>query len=130
MNDAGVSISDHIYLKYTDSISRKINGDWIYEVDHDLHKTFSKFKEQDITYQWHKKYLYEDFPTTIKDLKINGNDLMKIGIPAGKKIGETLDKLYTMVLAEEISNDNEALSSMAMKWHTVNVLEKMLSTTT
>lgn len=47
----------------------------------------------------------------IKDLMIDGNDLMNIGIPEGQKIGITLHKLMNMVIDDEIDNDKEKLLS-------------------
>lgn len=45
---------------------------------------------------------------TLKDLAINGNDLMALGI-SGKAIGECLNGLLARVLDEELSNETEAL---------------------
>lgn len=45
---------------------------------------------------------------SIKDLAINGNDLMEIGYK-GKKIGEILNTLLNMVISEKIENDFDVL---------------------
>ncbi len=50
---------------------------------------------------------------SLKDLKVNGNDLMKIGIPAGKKIGFILNELFQCVLDDPDMNDREKLLKVA-----------------
>ena len=47
----------------------------------------------------------------IKDLMVNGHDLMSLGIPEGQKIGITLHNLMDMVINDEIENDKEKLLS-------------------
>ncbi len=44
----------------------------------------------------------------LKDLAVNGNDLMALGY-RGKEIGETLEKLLALVLDEQLPNEKEAL---------------------
>lgn len=50
---------------------------------------------------------------SLKDLAINGNDLIGIGITQGIKIGDVLDKLLEMVIGEKIENEKEELLKMA-----------------
>jgi tRNA nucleotidyltransferase (CCA-adding enzyme) len=45
---------------------------------------------------------------TLKDLAVNGHDLMALGYK-GKAIGETLNRLLTSVLEEELPNEKDAL---------------------
>ena len=45
---------------------------------------------------------------TLKDLAINGHDLMNLGI-RGRAIGETLNRLLNLVLEEAIPNEKTAL---------------------
>ncbi len=45
---------------------------------------------------------------SIKDLAINGHDLMALGI-RGREIGQTLNRLLELVLDEQIENTNESL---------------------
>lgn len=47
--------------------------------------------------------------TTLRDLAINGNDLIELGIPRGKQIGIILNELLDMVIKEELENDRETL---------------------
>jgi tRNA nucleotidyltransferase (CCA-adding enzyme) len=48
---------------------------------------------------------------SLKHLKINGNDLIKMGFKPGKEMGVILNKLFEMVVEEEIENDYEVLKS-------------------
>lgn len=45
---------------------------------------------------------------SLKDLAVNGNDLMELGYE-GKKIGETLKSLLVMVIDEKVANERDAL---------------------
>lgn len=46
---------------------------------------------------------------TLKDLAINGKDLLSLGIPEGKEIGRILNQLLDMVMDDEIENDKDEL---------------------
>jgi tRNA nucleotidyltransferase (CCA-adding enzyme) len=46
---------------------------------------------------------------TLKDLAINGKDLLALGIPEGKEIGRILNQLLDMVMDDEIKNDKDEL---------------------
>ncbi|MCX6706090.1 MAG: HD domain-containing protein [Candidatus Woesebacteria bacterium] len=49
-------------------------------------------------------------PFSIRDLKINGNDVMKtLKIKPGPKVGNILEKLFEKVVAKEIPNEKEKL---------------------
>ena len=48
----------------------------------------------------------------LKDLAINGNDLIEHGIPQGKIIGSILNELLSMVIDNEINNDKNELLKM------------------
>ena len=48
---------------------------------------------------------------SLKQLKINGNDLIKMGFKPGKEMGIILNKLFEMVVEEEIENDYEVLKT-------------------
>ena len=56
--------------------------------------------------------LQENECFTLKDLAINGKDLIKHGVPEGKIIGTILDTLLTMVIDGEINNDKNSLLHM------------------
>ena len=52
--------------------------------------------------------LAEDQCFQIRDLAVNGNDLMALGLK-GKAIGQTLQKLLNLVIEEQVPNEREAL---------------------
>ncbi len=49
----------------------------------------------------------------VKDLAINGNDLIAIGIPKGEKIGEILNYLLELVVDNTLENTKESLIKAA-----------------
>ena len=50
---------------------------------------------------------------SLKDLAVNGKDLMAIGIPAGKQLGIILNELMECVLEDPQLNNKEALIKIA-----------------
>lgn len=50
---------------------------------------------------------------SLKDLCVNGKDLMDIGIPSGKKIGVVLNELFEAVLEDPEMNSREKLLKLA-----------------
>lgn len=55
------------------------------------------------------KIINENQPLKIKDLKIDGNDLIKIGITPGKEVGIILNQLLDEVLEDPGINEKEKL---------------------
>lgn len=55
-------------------------------------------------------------PLTIKDLAINGDDLIAIGYTPGKLLGATLQRLLYAVLENPEQNQSELLLQMAHSW--------------
>lgn len=51
----------------------------------------------------------------LKDLKIDGSDVMNAGIPQGKFVGQILDDILEMVLDGKIKNEKEELIKVAVK---------------
>ncbi|HCM53525.1 MAG TPA: hypothetical protein DIS59_01085 [Candidatus Magasanikbacteria bacterium] len=73
-----------------------------------------KFKERI------KKVLKKPF--SISDLKVDGNDVMKIlNIKPGPKVGEILKKLFAEVLDDAVKNDREYLLKRVNDYHTPGV---------
>ena len=58
----------------------------------------------------YREIIEEDAPLCIKDLDINGNDLIKAGIKPGPKIGRILERLLDIVLEEPGKNKKDILS--------------------
>ena len=50
---------------------------------------------------------------TLKDLAVNGSDLLTAGIPKGKAVGQCLQSLLEQVIDGKLPNDREALLSAA-----------------
>ena len=50
---------------------------------------------------------------TLRDMAVNGRDLMQAGIAQGKALGETLNWLLNEVLNERLANDRDALMAAA-----------------
>ena len=46
---------------------------------------------------------------TLKNLAVNGNDLIALGIPTGKTIGQILNQLLEMVMEGTIENNQSEL---------------------
>ncbi len=46
---------------------------------------------------------------SLKDLAVNGDDLMEAGIPQGPRIGELLERALEAVIADEVPNEKPAL---------------------
>ena len=59
--------------------------------------------------------LAEDQCFQIRDLAVNGNDLVSLGLK-GKAIGQTLQHLLNLVIEEQIPNDREALLDAASQY--------------
>lgn len=53
--------------------------------------------------------LAEEQCLSLKDLKVNGNDIILLGVPKGKKIGDILKLLFSMVIEEQVENDKTKL---------------------
>ena len=52
--------------------------------------------------------LEEDACLTLRDLAVNGHDLMALGF-RGQAIGQTLNELLELVIDEQLPNDRAAL---------------------
>lgn len=61
-------------------------------------------------FQYNKYIDDENLCCTLKQLAVNGNDLMQLGI-TGKKISETLNFLLDQVISDTLPNDAEVLLS-------------------
>ena len=95
---AGVSNMENLMrLKYADLYAHT-DYEWedkIYQVE-----TLDKM---------YRKIMEDGDCLSVKDLAVNGHDLMEAGIPAGPAIGEALGKLLDLVLNEPTLNDRDTL---------------------
>ena len=60
---------------------------------------------------WLNEILAENAALKMKDLKVNGADLIGLGIKPGRQIGEILNKLLDLVIDEDIENNRDILLS-------------------
>lgn len=65
--------------------------------------------------------LEKDNAFTQKDLKINGKDLIQMGIPAGKNIGTILKFLLESVLDDPKQNEKKILEKIAKNYYDTNI---------
>jgi poly(A) polymerase/tRNA nucleotidyltransferase (CCA-adding enzyme) len=61
------------------------------------------------------KVLQEDMALKVSDLRVTGDDLARIGIPRGPKMGQVLDELLDMVIEDPLVNKKERLLEEAKK---------------
>ena len=59
-----------------------------------------------------QRALDDKLPLSIRELAVNGRDLMAEGAPAGPMVGEVLGKLHEAVLRREVGNEREKLLEM------------------
>ena len=62
-----------------------------------------------------EKLMAENSALSLKDLKVNGKDLMSEGIPSGKIMGKILNELFETVTDSPEMNDKEKLIALAKK---------------
>jgi tRNA nucleotidyltransferase (CCA-adding enzyme) len=102
------------------------------EIGIDLFKDLIKIKRADILAQESKnskkhlinldgvenilnKIIDKDECFTLKNLKINGGDLLSLGFNKGKEIGEILNHLLDIVIEDPKSNEKQELIKLVMK---------------
>ena len=72
-----------------------------------------------------KEELEKNPPVKLADLAIKGDDLIKIGIPTGKDMGEILRLLMHKVLISPESNQKDYLIGVAKEiWEDLKKLNK------
>ncbi len=78
-------------------------------------KNYNKLNKLKIEGELLKKELKKKPPISLKNLAIQGEDLIKVGIPGGKKIGDMLGFLLKEVLISPESNNKECLMNIIEK---------------
>ncbi|QUH20661.1 CCA tRNA nucleotidyltransferase [Alkaliphilus sp. B6464] len=64
-----------------------------------------------------ERILNEKQPLSIKDLEINGHDLIQLGIPQGKQVGTVLNELMEIILENSELNRRDILTEIVIqKW--------------
>ena len=90
-------VDDLIELQKADS---KAHVEAAYEI---------KFKLIDQLLKYKNEIIEENSAVSLKDLEINGHDLINIGYNPGKNIGIILNKILEEVISERLSNNKEEL---------------------
>lgn len=80
----------------------------------DIHAQSEYMREEKIHKLTYMKELYEQICAqqdclSLKNLAVNGNDLMALGVPAGRQIGVLLQELLDIVLEDPARNTREEL---------------------
>ena len=60
------------------------------------------------------KILAQNSCFSLRDLAVNGNDLLEAGFLPGPQIGKTLNTLLAMVVDQQLPNDKDALLEAAL----------------
>ena len=82
----------------------------IHPDDDDPEEKLALLDQQTVLY---KEIASQNQPYRIQDLKVNGKDLMEIGIPEGPMVGQVLQALLEAVIEEEIPNQKSVLLEKA-----------------
>jgi tRNA nucleotidyltransferase (CCA-adding enzyme) len=78
-------------------------------------KAIERFEYLDMVKAIYQKILLEKQCLTLKDLAVSGKELVELGIPQDKKLGEALQKLLNTVLEQPEMNDRDKLLELAKK---------------
>ncbi len=75
-------------------------------------------REEKLEYISELEQMYKDIVAAgdclkIKDLKINGKDLINMGVPQGQRIGEILNAIFDQVVDDPSINDRDTLLKLA-----------------
>lgn len=84
-----------------------------YADNHSNMRTVKPFIDLKHQYKNLIKILNEKPPFSVKNLDINGNDIIKMGVPQSKKVGEILNILFELVINQEIENKKDVLIEKA-----------------
>lgn len=79
----------------------------------DLRFAKERLEKVDVMESLMKEILEEHQCFQLKDMAINGSDLIRIGVPEGKQIGQILHSLFELVLMEQCENERDVLIEQA-----------------
>lgn len=77
------------------------------------YKHKEKLEKLDLACEVYEKILADKDCFTLKQLKINGNDIKKLGVTEGVKIGKILKMLLSLVIEDKLENKKSALLNKA-----------------
>lgn len=99
LESAGISVEDMLIMTYSDNQGNQAKP----------RVKFNEFYQQNNWLRRVYKLKYQRMPFRIKDLEINGHDIIKLGITDGKQIGEILNKIFELVINGELKNSRPDL---------------------
>ena len=77
------------------------------------YKHKEKLEKLDLACRVYEEILADKDCFTLKQLKINGNDIKKLGVTEGVKIGKILKMLLSLVIEDKLENEKSALLNKA-----------------
>ena len=77
------------------------------------YKHKEKLEKLDLACEVYEEVLADKDCFTLKQLKINGNDIKKLGVTEGVKIGKILKMLLSLVIEDKLENKKSALLNKA-----------------
>lgn len=77
------------------------------------YKHKEKLEKLDLACEVYEEILADKDCFTLKQLKINGNDIKKLGVTEGVKIGKILKMLLSLVIEDKLENEKSALLNKA-----------------
>lgn len=96
-----LTIKDFMYMRYADN--------------HANMRVVRPFKSIKNQYKQMLKIINEKPPFSIKDLEINGNDLIELGLKQGPEVGKVLNNIFNLVINEKVENKRELLLDIVKK---------------
>jgi tRNA nucleotidyltransferase (CCA-adding enzyme) len=99
LEKAGVSIEDYMVMQYSDNQANTQNP----------RIKFGDYLNKSRLYKKWYELRFSNTPFRVSDLAISGNDLMDIGIPGGKVIGDILGNIFESVVRGDLENKRHAL---------------------
>lgn len=76
-------------------------------------KFYYRLENQNRVYDMACEIVKEGTALTVRDLKINGGDIVSLGVKPGKQVGKILNDALDMVVSEKLRNDREMLLEYA-----------------
>ncbi len=78
--------------------------------------TAEKYRRLETARKLYQRILEEEECVSLKELKLNGNDLIREGFRAGRELGQILNHLLDKVIEEPKLNDRDTLLQLAKEW--------------
>jgi len=83
---------------------------------HSLHMRAEKLQELDLAKHLFREIVAHNEAFQIKDLAVNGDNLISLGYQQGRQIGEALNQMLDMVIESPELNKKKVLTELAKTW--------------